>query len=48
MLLVQMTHQQMYVHIAATTTPHCNEPPQLHNHSRFSFCIVHTNIRINI
>jgi len=37
MLKLQMIHQQVYVHIAATTTPHSDEPPQLHNPSHFFF-----------
>jgi hypothetical protein len=37
MLKLQMTHQQVYVYIAATITVHSNEPPQLHIHNRFFF-----------
>ena len=37
MLKLQMTHQQVYVHISATTTPHSHEPPHLHSLSHFFF-----------
>ena len=34
MLKLQITYQQVYVHIAVTT-PHRDEPPLLHNQSFF-------------
>jgi len=40
MLQLQITHQQLCVHIAATKRTSSDEPPLLHKHSRpyFPYC----------